>query len=442
VNARSLMRIGSLVLRGIAFAYLIALVIGIIAYKAAFVEAISIEPWFVLYGLAVATYILSRFGLSLFYRPGRARLAGTEPDVAVVMPAFNEEDAIERSIRSILELDYPAEKLEIVAVDDGSTDETGGILHRLVRETGRLRAISFDHNRGKRAAMAAGIRATDAEIVAFVDSDSELEPDALRVLVARFRDPEVGAVAGHADVQNVRDSMITRMQAVRYFVAFKVIKSAESIFNAVTCCSGCFAAYRRKAIAPHLDEWEHQTFLGAPATFGDDRSLTNYVLRDWKVPYESNAISHTIVPSTFKQFLTQQARWKRSWARESLIVGRFIWRKHPIAAVSTYAGVVLPVLAPVVAARALFIEPVFGQGISPIFYLLGIYAMALVYGLYYFVRHRKTDGLWLFGVLFVFFYLAFLVWQTYYAILTANRTSWGTRPSTHGANGTAAEASA
>ena len=86
------------------------------------------------------------------------------------------------------------------------------------------------------------------------------------------------------------------MQAVRYFVAFKVVKAAESVFSAVTCCSGCFSAYRREAIMPHLDWWEHQTFLGAESTFGDDRSLTNCVLRDWKVRYEAKAVSHTIVP--------------------------------------------------------------------------------------------------------------------------------------------------
>ena len=146
--------------------------------------------------------------------------------------------------------------------------------------------------------MAAGIRATDAEIVAFVDSDSVLEPDALRILVQGFADERVGAICGHADVLNLRETWLTKMQAVRYFVAFKVVKAAESVFNAVTCCSGCFSAYRREAIMPHLDWWEHQTFLGRPSTFGDDRSLTNCVLRRWKVRYESRAVSHTIVPVT------------------------------------------------------------------------------------------------------------------------------------------------
>jgi hyaluronan synthase len=217
---------------------------------------------------------------------------------------------------------------------------------------------------------------------------------------------------------------------VRYFVAFKVIKAAESVFGAVTCCSGCFAAYRREAVMPHLAKWEHQRFLGAPATFGDDRSLTNFVLRDWRVIYESQAVSHTIVPGTLRKFLVQQVRWKRSWTRESLIVGRFIWRKHPFAAAATYIGVILPLLAPITAARAILLRPVI-EGASPAVYVLGIYSIALVYGLYYAIRHRRYDAMWLWGVLFVFFYLVFLVWQTYYAVVTANRTTWGTRPSTH-----------
>ena len=95
---------------------------------------------------------------------------------------------------------------------------------------------------------------------------------------------------------NLHDTWLTKMQAVRYFVAFKVVKAAESLFSAVTCCSGCFSAYRREAVMPHLEWWENQTFLGVESTFGDDRSLTNCVLRDWKVRYESQAVSHTIVP--------------------------------------------------------------------------------------------------------------------------------------------------
>ena len=114
---------------------------------------------------------------------------------------------------------------------------------------------------------------------------------------------------------------------------------------------------------------------------------------------------------------------------ESLIAARFIWRKHPLASLWAYLGIVLPLIAPVVACRALLWLPVVGGVGAPLIYMIGIYAMAMIYGLYYGLQHGRYDTLWVFGVLFVFFYLAFLIWQTYYAVLTSRNPSWGTRPS-------------
>lgn len=417
------------VLQALAVVYLVAIAVVVAIYKASVVSVFTHNRFFAVYGVLVSTYILSRFVLSLFYRATRDE--GLEPNAAVVVPAFNEEKAIHASIEALLALDYPADRLDVVVVNDGSTDDTAKEIERAQAQSdGRVRTIHFEHNRGKRAAMARGIRATTAEIVAFVDSDSMLEPAALRTLIQRFADHRVGAVCGHAEVRNPRDSLLTRMQAVRYYVAFRVVKAAESVFGAVTCCSGCIAAYRREAIMPHLPAWEHQRFMGAPATVGDDRSLTNMVLRDWRVVYEARAVSQTIVPATLHGFLRQQIRWKRSWTREALIVARIIWRKHPAAALATYAGLLLPLVAPVAATRALLWLPLHGGGL-PLIYLAGLYALALMYGLYYAARRSPTDVLWLWGVAFVYFYLVFLLWQTYYAAVTANRTTWGTRPSTY-----------
>jgi hyaluronan synthase len=418
----------NLALRAVCALYLAVIVTAVLAYKTIFIEIVVEDPWFGVYSVVVCAFIMSRFLFSLFYRPVPVdRGKKLEPTIAVVMPAFNEEEAVADSIRSLLTVDYPPEKLEIVVIDDGSTDGTLGEIERAAAGSDAVRVISFPENRGKRAAMAAGIRATSAEIIAFVDSDSSLEHDSLRRIVRGFVEPKVGAIAGHAEVQNARESWIARMQAVRYFVAFRVCKAAESIFGAVTCCSGCFSAYRREAIAPVLERWEHQRFLGRPATYGDDRSLTNFVLRNWDVRYDELARSRTIVPTTFKVFLRQQLRWKRSWTRESLIVGCFIWRRSPLASVWAYLGIILPLVAPLVAVRAIAWMPLVAGTGAPFVYLIGIYAMALVYGLYYGLRHGRYDTLWVFGVLFVFFYLAFLLWQTWYAILTSRNSSWGTR---------------
>src|SRR3954469_5724369 len=424
-------RVMDVLLKLLVGAYLLAIVAAVVVYKAAFIGALLDDPFFATYGLAVSGYLASRFVLSLPSRPPAD--AGLEPRVAIIMPAFNEQAAIARSLRSLLAVDYPVDKLEIVAIDDGSTDGTLAELRAVEAEAGgRVHVIAFPSNEGKRAAMAAGIRATDAEIVAFVDSDSVVEPDALRKLVQAFGDERVGAVCGHADVLNVHETWLTKMQAVRYYVAFRVCKAAESIFGAVTCCSGCFSAYRRVAIMPRLEWWEDQRFLGRPSTFGDDRSLTNCVLREWRVIYHAEAVAHTIVPDNFRQFMKQQMRWKRSWTRESFIVAGFMWRKHPVAALAVYVGMVLPLIAPFSALRAIAFHPLFQGHAAPFVYLVGVYSMALVYSLYYAVRRRDYGPLWLFGVAFVFFYLAFLIWQTYYAILTARSSSWGTRPATAG----------
>jgi hyaluronan synthase len=415
-------------LRAVCAIYIVTIVAAVIAYKSYFINMVFGDPYFGVYSIVVCVFILSRFLFSLFYHPAPDPPEPVEPTIAIVMPAFNEEDAVAGSMRSLLAADYPPEKLEIVVVNDGSTDDTLREIRSVADSNAAVRVIDFPENRGKRAAMAAGIRSTTAEVIAFVDSDSALERNALRRIVRGFADRRVGAIAGHAEVENSRETWITRMQAVRYFVAFRVCKAAESIFGAVTCCSGCFSAYRREAIAPILERWEGQRFLGRPATYGDDRSLTNFVLRDWRVNYDETARSVTIVPAHFHLFLRQQLRWKRSWTRESLIVGRFIWRKKsPLASLWAYLGIILPLLAPIVAVRAIIWLPLVGGAGAPLIYLIGIYSMALVYGLYYGLKHGRYDTLWIFGVMFVFFYIAFLLWQTYYAILTSRNSSWGTR---------------
>jgi hyaluronan synthase len=431
-------RIVNQVLKGFAVVYLVWLIAAVVAYKTEFIQLMFSNLFFGIYSTCVTVYILSRFLFSLFYRSwdGRDSGPGIEPRVAIVMPGFNEQDAIATSLGSLLALAYPEEKLELVAVNDGSTDATLQEMNRVANEAkGRVNVIDFPENRGKRAAMAAGIRATEAEVIVFVDSDSVVEPGALRKLVQPLDDPRVGAVCGHADVLNVRETWLTRMQAVRYFVAFRVVKAAESVFNTVTCCSGCFSAYRREAILPRLEWWENQTFLGVESTFGDDRSLTNCVLRDWRVLYEKNAVSHTIVPTHFRAFVKQQTRWKRSWTRESLMVSRFIWRKHPIAATFVYMSIVLPLIAPVAALHSIAWGPVMHGTTLPLIYAAGLYSLAVVYSLYYILFQDRYSVLWLYGILFVFFYLAIMLWQTYYAIATCRTAAWGTRPATAGLAG-------
>jgi hyaluronan synthase len=274
--------------------------------------------------------------------------------------------------------------------------------------------------------MAVGARRASGEILLYVDSDSFPRRDAVRRIVQGFADPEVAAISGHTDVSNARTNMLTRMQDVRYYVAFRVMKAAESVFGAVTCCPGCFSAYRRSCMLAVLDRWLHQRFLGVPATFGDDRSLTNYLLRKYKVIYACDAVATTIVPDEHWKFLRQQLRWKKSWLRECLIAATFMWKKHPIAVVGFYAQLVFPIIAPVLLLRAfLWLPVVSGDFISMAIYGFGVLMIGLVFSSYY--LFFKANGSWIYGAWFTIYYMFVLVWQMPYAIATSRDNRWGTR---------------
>ncbi|MGZ4481527.1 MAG: glycosyltransferase family 2 protein [Gaiellales bacterium] len=206
------------------------------------------DPVFGTYSLIVTAYVLARFALAPFYRPTPD--TGLRPTASIVIPAFNEEACIGQTVDACYAAEYPDGKLEVVVVDDGSSDGTWSEMLAAQRRHPTLVCVRFSHNRGKRAAMAEGIRRSTGEVCVFIDSDSVIEPDGLGAIMADFRDERVGAVVGTADVLNKTKNPVTKMQQVRYYVAFRVIKGSESIFGAVTCASGCFSAYRREASCP------------------------------------------------------------------------------------------------------------------------------------------------------------------------------------------------
>ncbi len=380
------------------------------------------QPALNAYSLIISVYILSRFIFSAFYRPPADR--GHLPTITVTIVCKNEEDSIHRTIECVFRSDYPKDRLEVIAVNDGSTDGTLREMRRSAQDHPALRVINFEKNKGKRHGMAAGARMAKGEVLVYIDSDSFIRPNALYKLVQGFADPSVGAVCGHANVTNARANALTKMQEVRYFVAFRVIKAAESLFSTVSCCSGCFAAYRREYVMDILDPWLNQKFLGVQATFGDDRSLTNFMLRKYRVIYHSEAICTTLVPEKYGVFFRQQLRWKKSWIRESYLACFFMWKRHPVAAFFYYSGVMFPIIAPLIVLNAVVL-PLFGFWPFSYLYVYGALLMSGLYSLVYLAFSRNR--LWVYGILFSFFYMLVLVWQTYYALFTVRQNHWGTR---------------
>lgn len=383
--------------------------------------------WFFgIYSVVITTFILSRFILAYFHKSVEYD-ESYEPTVTFVVPAKDEEDNIAETLRRFAKVNYQKEKIEVIAINDGSEDNTlqemlnvqAELLHVLP-----VTIVDWKVNRGKREGMAAGIKQANNEIVIFVDSDSFVEPDCVKHLTKYFSNPRVGAVSGHTDVYNKDTNLLTAMQSVRYFISFNIYKAAESIFGAVTCCPGCCSAYRRSYLLEFVDQWLHQKFLGAKCTFGDDRSLTNFVIRKYEAVYSPLALAYTIVPDNFRKYVKQQQRWKKSWVRESFLASAFMWRKNLIAAISFYSYIFLVLGTPVVLLNALLWVPSITHR-WPIAYLAGLFLILMIYGLYY--RIRTGNKSWFFAAISFGLNTLLLIWQLPWAIITIRRSHWGTR---------------
>lgn len=386
-----------------------------------------------MYSIIAASFLLTRYLFGSFYRSVPIDKDFT-PGVTIIVPCFNEEQWIQRTILGCINQDYPIHKLEVIVVDDCSNDKSVEKIKEIVEELkikeqrydieNRLHYIVQATNAGKREALAKGALMAQHELIVFVDSDSFLDPFAIRNIVQPFKDTKMGGVSGRTDVANTYTNALTKMQAVRYYIAFRIMKAAESYFDAVTCLSGPLSCYRKDLLIKYMDDWLNQRFLGEKATFGDDRSMTNLILRENRTSYQDSAICNTIVPNTYKVFLKQQMRWKRSWLRESLIAAGFMWKKEPFMALSFYMGVLVPLLAPIIVIYNLIYIPITHR-VFPFTFIIGIFLMALLMSMaQLFLRRSST---WIYGLWFCLYYEAVLLWQMPIAWVTFWKTTWGTR---------------
>ncbi|GAA0122937.1 hypothetical protein UT300018_22540 [Clostridium faecium] len=386
-----------------------------------------------LYSLIAAAFLLSRYFFGALYRNVPVN-PNYRPGVSIIIPCFNEEQWIQRTILSCINQDYPIDKLEVIIVDDNSSDKSvekiEEIVEKLYNEAERykvkerLKVIKLPKNGGKRVALSSGVEKAKHDLVVFVDSDSFLEPEAIKNLVQPFQDPKMGGVTGRTDVENKYTNSVTKMQTVRYYIAFRIMKAAESYFDSVTCLSGPLSCYRKELVIENKEAWLNQKFLGQPATFGDDRSMTNFIMKKHRTGYQDSAICSTIVPSDTNVFLKQQMRWKRSWLRESLRAGSFIWRKEPFMALFFYIGLIVPIAAPLVVLYNFIYVPIVHR-VFPTTFILGILLMALMMSFAHLLF--KKSKLWIFGIVFCLFYELVLLWQMPVAWVTFWKSTWGTR---------------
>ena len=231
-----------------------------------------------------------------------AQIAAFKPKVAVLIPAFNEEKVIERTVRSALDSDYP--NLHVIVIDDGSKDRTLEVARlAFAQEEAEGRVLILTKpNAGKAEALNYGLEhLTDEEIFVGIDADTIIAADAVSHLVPHFLNPRVGAIAGNAKVGN-RVNLWTRWQALEYITSQNFERRALDTMGAVSVVPGAIGAWRVSAVREaggfHVD------------TVAEDADLTMALLRrGYRVEYEDQALAYTEAPTNANGLMRQRFRW-------------------------------------------------------------------------------------------------------------------------------------
>jgi cellulose synthase/poly-beta-1,6-N-acetylglucosamine synthase-like glycosyltransferase/peptidoglycan/xylan/chitin deacetylase (PgdA/CDA1 family) len=345
-------------------------------------QVLFVLPGGLLFGLFVLA-LVTMLGLGVLYTVlalVRARLrrrrppvpAGDLPAVAVLIAAYNEELVIARTLEHVLASANPI--TEVVVVDDGSTDGTAGMVRAVAAGDPRVRLVR-QANAGKWAALNRGFAEITADIVVTLDADTLFTPDTVAHLVAEFRSPQIGAVAGVIKVGNHARNVVTRWQALEYVTQIGLERSASALLDAVMVIPGACAAWRREAVL--------QAGGYSNATLAEDCDLTLMLHQHgWRVAQADHAIAYTEAPETVDALLKQRVRWmygtlQAIWRHRSMLLRpRFGWLGMlvmPMAAVTLLVPLVFTPLIAVV-----LVQMLLDQGLLHVLAYFGMFS--LIYG--------------------------------------------------------------
>ncbi|MEV5878480.1 bifunctional polysaccharide deacetylase/glycosyltransferase family 2 protein [Streptomyces sp. NPDC052101] len=351
--------------------------------------------------------------------PGRSWGPPVTEPASVIVPAYNESAGIEAAVRSLRASDHP---VEIIVVDDGSTDGTADLVESLCLPGVR---VIRQQNAGKPAALNTGLAAATCDLVVMVDGDTVFAPDTVRTIVQPFADPRVGAVSGNAKVVN-RGGLLGRWQHIEYVVGLNLDRRLFDLAECMPTVPGAVGAFRRGAL---LD-------LGgvSDVTLAEDTDLTMALCREgWRVVYEEGAVAWTEAPASLNALWRQRYRWcygtlQAMWKHRGAVVQRGaagrLGRRGLLYLL--LFQVLLPLLAPVVDVFALygvvFLDPVRIIGLWLAFLLL-----QLLMGLYAFHLDGERPGpLWSLPLQqFVYRQLMYLVViQSVFTAVSGSRLRW------------------
>jgi len=221
------------------------------------------------------------------------------PTVAVIVPCHNEEAHVAETVEWLMASRYP--RLEVVAVDDGSTDGTPALLDRLATRFPSLRVIHLARNQGKAAALNTAATLTRADFLVCIDGDALLDPWAVHWLMWHFRSPRVGAVTGNPRVRT-RSTLLGRLQVGEFSSTVGLIKRAQRTYGRVFTVSGVVSAFRRSAL--------HEVGYWSTDMLTEDVDVSwKLQTRHWDVRFEPNALCWILMPETFRGLWRQRLRW-------------------------------------------------------------------------------------------------------------------------------------
>jgi hyaluronan synthase/N-acetylglucosaminyltransferase len=340
---------------------------------------------------------------------------------SILIPTYNEpEEKLEACIAKII---GAKGNNEIIVIDDCSTNNSWGKIKELKKKFPRIKAIKLKRNKGKRIAQYWGLSVATGDIIATIDSDTLVDEDAIIELLKPFNDPRVGATTGNIRALNRKQNLLTKMIDARYLSAFTFERRALSAFGIVTCCSGVLSAYRRSVLEEIKSRYVSQRFLGKASTYGDDRHLTNLILKlGYKILYVHSALAYTEVPSTLRSYFKQQLRWKKSFIRESLITLSYSLKRNKILFLETFYGLVIPFFS--LAARVFIVGIAILYPITIIPIGISIVIIAMMRNMLIFFEEGSAA---LYLIPYAFLHELVLYWLYWYALFTLHDTRWGTR---------------
>lgn len=228
------------------------------------------------------------------------------PMVAVLIPCFNEGDNAEETISHALSLDYP--NFEVIAINDGSSDNTAEVLDRLAERFEKLRVVHLAQNQGKAVALQAGSLLTQAEFLIGIDGDALLDPHAAKWMIRHFlQDRTVAAVTGNPRIRT-RSTLLGRIQVGEFSSIVGMIKRAQRSFGRLFTVSGVITAFRKSAV--------HEVGYWSPNMLTEDIDITWKLQRaGWDIRFEPNALVWILMPETLNGLWKQRLRWAMGGAQ-------------------------------------------------------------------------------------------------------------------------------